>query len=389
MPRPIVATIHLPSLANNLAVARRAAPSSRVWAVVKANAYGHGIERVYPALRDADGFALLEPEEAIRLRELGWNKPILLLEGFFDDADVALLGTHRLSTALHCEAQLRMLEVLAPAYRLAPRSLDVCLKLNSGMNRLGFTPSAYRAAWQRLRAIDAVRSVTHMTHFSDADGAAGISEQMAVFRTATRDLPGETSVANSAGTLWHTESRTDWVRAGVMLYGASPSGSWQDVQDQGLLAAMTLESKILAVQALRPGQSVGYGSRYVASDTRRIGIVACGYADGYPRTSSSDFGHYAPVRVGNHDTRTVGRVSMDMLAIDLTECPEATVGTPVELWGRHVPIDSVAAAAGTIGYELMCAIAPRVRVAVEPLTVNPPPLQDGHRAADRTHSFLR
>lgn len=367
MPRPIVATIHLASLTHNLAFARRAAPSSRVWAVVKANAYGHGIERVYPALQAADGFGLLEPQEAIQLRELGWNKPILLLEGFFDDADVALLGTHRLSTALHCEAQLRMLEVLAPEYQLAPRSLDVCLKLNSGMNRLGFSPSDYRAAWQRLRAIEAIRSITHMTHFSDADGATGISGQMEVFRTATRGLPGEISVANSAGTLWHPDSRTDWVRTGIMLYGASPSGSWRDVQDQGLRAAMTLQSKILAVQELRPGQSVGYGSRYVAPDARRIGIVACGYADGYPRTSSSDIGHYAPVRVGNRDTRTVGRVSMDMLAVDLTGCPDATPGTSVELWGRHVPIDSVAAAAGTIGYELMCALAPRVRVEVEPL----------------------
>ncbi|AOZ10432.1 alanine racemase [Cupriavidus malaysiensis] len=367
MPRPITATIHLPALASNLAAARRAAPASRVWAVIKADAYGHGIERAYPALRAADGFALLEPAEAARLRALGWNKPILLLEGFFDAADVDRLGELGLSTTVHDEAQLRLLEDASRARRLAPRSLDVCLKLNTGMNRLGFDPAGYGAAWRRLQAIEAVRSVTHMTHFSDADGDKSIAAQMAVFHAATHGLPGAACVANSAGTLWHAGSRMDWVRAGIMLYGASPAGRWEDVAAQGLQPAMTLSSRILAVRDVPAGEAVGYGSHYVAPARRRIGVVACGYADGYPRTASSHAGHFAPVWVDGVESRTVGRVSMDMLAVDLSDCPAAGVGTPVELWGRHVPIDRVAAAAGTLGYELMCAVAPRVPVMVEAL----------------------
>lgn len=362
MPRPISAIIHLASIANNLAVARAAAASSRVWAVVKANAYGHGIARIYPALAKADGIALLDLQEAALVRDLGWNRPILLLEGFFELVDIVMLAALGLSTAVHCDEQLRMLELSSSL--LKPHSLDVYLKLNSGMNRLGFCSSDYRRAYQRLRAMRCVRSITHMTHFSDADAREGIGKQLNEFHSTVNGLPGACCVANSAATLWHADTRADWVRAGIMLYGASPSGSWPDTA--GILEpAMTLQSRILAVQEVKAGQSVGYGSQYVAPDTQRIGIVACGYADGYPRTSSSHAGHSAPVRVGADNTRTVGRVSMDMLAVDLTEYPEANVGSPVELWGKHVPIDDVAAAAGTIGYELMCALAPRVPVFTE------------------------
>ncbi|TPQ43335.1 alanine racemase [Cupriavidus pinatubonensis] len=364
MPRPISVTIHRAALANNLAVAWRLAPASKVWAVVKANAYGHGIARVYPALASADGFALLDLHEAVQLRELGWTGPILLLEGFFDESDIALLASLRLTTAVHGEEQLRMLEIASRDGRLPPRSIDICLKLNSGMNRLGFSPESYGAAWRRLRDVAAVKSVTHMSHFSDADTQKGVAEQAAIFRAVTRGLPGQISIANSATTMRHADCHADWVRAGIMLYGAAPSGCAADLSGTGLQAAQTLTSRILGVQDLLPGQSVGYGSHYVATRRQRIGIVACGYADGYPRTSSSHADHFAPVRVGDRLTRTVGRVSMDMLAVDLSECPEANVGTPVELWGRHVPIDDVAAAAGTIGYELMCAVAPRVRVVV-------------------------
>lgn len=363
MPRPISATIHLASIADNLALARAAAPSSKVWAVVKANAYGHGIARIYPALERADGIALLDLDEANLVRELGWKKPLLLLEGFFEPVDLVTLDSLKLATTVHCEEQLRMLELNDP--HLVPRSVDVYLKMNSGMNRLGFCPSQYRKAWERLNAIECVRNITHMTHFSDADTFDGITGQMAVFRATVDGLPGAHCVANSAGTLWHLDARTDWVRAGIMLYGASPSGCWSDVAVLGLKAAMTLKSRILAVQDVKAGQCVGYGPQYVAPHAQRIGIVACGYADGYPRTSSSHAGHSAPIRVGTYSTTTVGRVSMDMLAVNLTECPDVSVGTPVELWGKHVAIDSVAAAAGTIGYELMCSLASRVPVFTE------------------------
>lgn len=366
MPRPISATIHLSALENNLAVARRLSPASKVWAVVKANAYGHGIERVYPALSDADGFALLDLDEAVRLRELGWEKPILLLEGFFDETDVPLLASLRLTTAVHDEAQLRMLELASRSGQLPRGAIDVFLKLNSGMNRLGFAPEQYRAAFRRAQEVEAIGTLGHMSHFADADTETGISAQWECFRATTQGLPGPVSLANSAATLWHHECRYDWVRAGIMLYGASPSGNARDLAGTGLQPTQTLASRILGVQQIEAGQAVGYGSHYVATRRQRIGIVACGYADGYPRIASSHAGHFAPVRVGERMTRTLGRVSMDMLAVDLEACPEANVGTPVELWGKHVPIDDVAAAAGTIGYELMCAVAPRVPVRVWP-----------------------
>lgn len=366
MPRPISVTIHIAALANNLQVARRLAPTSKVWAVVKANAYGHGIDNVFPALKTADGFALLDLHEAARLRELGWKKPILLLEGFFDAADLELVSKLRLTTAVHCEDQLRMLEIASRDGLLQERTIDISLKLNSGMNRLGFTPANFRDAWDRLRRVAAVRAITHMTHFSDADGPRGIDEQRAVFSSVTNRLPGERCIANSAATLWHPGCHADWIRTGIMLYGGSPSGVTADIQGYGLCPTQTLASRILAVQDLTPGAAVGYGSQYIAPHRQRIGIVACGYADGYPRTSSSDVGHYAPVQVGGFRTRTVGRISMDMLAVDLTDFPQVEAGTPVELWGPNVPIDDVAAAAGTIGYELMCAVAPRVPVIVSP-----------------------
>lgn len=375
MPRPISATIHLDSIAHNISLVCSKARSSRIWAVVKANAYGHGIENVYPALEAAHGVALLEPSEAHRIRQLGSSKPILLLEGLFDYEDFSLLDEKNIVLVIHCEEQLRMLEIFSLERRVKPRSVDVYLKLNTGMNRLGIAPSHYRTAWRRIRAVEAVRSITHMTHFSDADGVPGIREQMEAFHEAASGLPGEQCVANSAGTLWHTDCHADWVRAGIVLYGASPSGVYTDVKGENLQAGMTLQSRILAIQELRAGQSVGYGSTYVAPEACRIGIVACGYADGYPRTCSSSYEHFAPVRVGECKTRTIGRVSMDMLAVDLTRCPGATVGSPVELWGKHVPIDDVAAAAGTIGYELMCALAQRVPIVVEPLSgrvPNPP-----------------
>ncbi|MFJ1257375.1 alanine racemase [Cupriavidus sp. CuC1] len=365
MPRPISATIHLSSLEKNLSIAAEVAHESKVWAVVKANTYGHGISRVYPALANADGVAVIDLNEAEHLRALGWRKPILLLEGFFDDSDIPVLDALNLTTVIHCPDQLRMLEVGARSGQLKPGSVDVVLKMNTGMNRLGFTPDAYRSARARLRAVSAVRSITHATHFADADDDKGVKNPLLVFIRAIGDLHGPVSAANSAGILWHSETHREWVRAGIMLYGGSPSGDWKDVSCFGLQPAMTLQSKIIAVQKVKPGQSVGYGSTYTATHAQRIGIVACGYADGYPRMASSHANHYAPVCVGGYATRTVGRVSMDMLTVDLTDCYGAEIGSPVELWGKNVPIDDVAAAAGTIGYELMCALASRVTVNVE------------------------
>lgn len=363
MPRPIHAVIHQPALANNLEVVRQRAPGSRVWAVVKANAYGHGLQRAFGGLRGTDGFGLLDLQEAVRLRELGWQGPILLLEGFFQPQDVPLLEEYRLTTAIHCEEQLRMLEVARPRGPIA-----IQLKLNTGMNRLGFRPAEYRAAWERARTLQCVGSIVHMTHFSDADGPRGIEHQLEAFDTATANLPGEASLSNSAATLWHPHAHRAWVRPGIVLYGGSPSGVHADIDALGLMPAMSLHSELLAVQDLQPGDSVGYGSLFTAEKPMRIGIVACGYADGYPRHARGWGENPAPVLVDGVRTHLVGRVSMDLLCVDLTPCPRARAGTPVTLWGHGLPIDDVAAASDTVGYELMCALAPRVPVSVATLT---------------------
>lgn len=368
MPRPIEALIHTDALAANLARARAAAPDARVWAVVKADAYGHGIERAYAGLRGADGFALLDLDEAERVRALGWRGPVLLLEGVFEPRDLELCSRLGLWHVVHREQQI---DWLAAHKTQSPHR--VFLKMNSGMNRLGFLPAAFRSAWVRLNALPQVDEITLMTHFSDADGPRGVAHQVAAFEAATADLPGERSVSNSAATLRHGVDgepgapalRNDWVRPGIAVYGAAPDHPAHDVRHWGLAPTMTLRTRLIGTQDLKPGDTVGYGSTYTAGRAMRIGIAACGYADGYPRHAGSG----TPVLVDGRRCATVGRVSMDMLAIDLGAAPAAGSGAEVTLWGRGpghtwLPIDEVAHAAGTIAYELMCALARRVPVRV-------------------------
>lgn len=365
MPRPILATIHTAALHHNLMRARQAVPDAKVWAVVKANAYGHGIERVFEGLRGADGFALLDMDEAQRVRSLGWRGPILLLEGVFEPRDLELCSRLDLWHTVHCDEQVDML-----ATHKTHQPHRVFLKMNSGMNRLGYTPQRYRAAWTRLNALPQVDEISLMTHFSDADGARGIAHQMAVFNAVTQDLPGERTIANSAATLRHAQDvavRADWVRPGIAIYGSAPDYPEHDAAHWGLQPTMTLSSRLLAVQDLAAGDTVGYGSSFVADQPLRIGVVACGYADGYPRHCSTG----TPVLVNGIRTRMVGRVSMDMLTVDLTPVPDAGFGAEVTLWGRAssgavLPIDEVARAGGTVSYELMCALAQRVPVEVQP-----------------------
>jgi len=354
MPRPITARIHPEAIRHNLALARQKAPDSRAWAVIKANAYGHGIERIYSALAQADGIALLDLDEAVRVRELGWKKPILLLEGIFEPIDIELADNHRLTIAVHCDEHLQMLESAK-----VRQPLDVMLKMNTGMNRLGFRPHVFRQACERAAALPSIRSVGLMSHFATADEGL-IDWQLDQFDAVTRDLPGEQSLSNSAGVLWHPRAHRDWVRPGTILYGASPTGASRHVADVGLRAAMTLTSRIIGVQTVAPQETIGYGRTFEADRPMRIGVVACGYADGYPRHAPTG----TPVVVDGVRTRIVGRVSMDMLTVDLTPCPQAAIGSPVELWGDQVKVDDVAEAAGTIGYELMCALARRVPVEV-------------------------
>jgi len=371
MPRPILATIHTHALQHNLTRARAAAPDARVWAVVKANAYGHGIEHVFEGLRGADGFALLDLAEAERVRGLGWRGPILLLEGVFEPRDLELCSRLNLWHAIHCDQQIDML-----ATHKTHQPHRVFLKMNSGMNRLGFTPARFRAAWTRLNALPQVDEISLMTHFSDADGARGIAEQMTVFATVTQDLPGERTLSNSAATLRHgaqslstrlggLRAAADWIRPGIAVYGSSPDFPEHAMAHWDLQPTMTLASRIIGTQDLNAGDSVGYGSSFTADRSMRIGIVACGYADGYPRCAPTG----TPVLVNGMRTRTVGRVSMDMITVDLSALQHAGVeagyGSEVTLWGRArhgavLPIDEVAHAAGTVGYELMCALAQRV-----------------------------
>ena len=350
MPRPIRAIFDVAALRHNLAVVRTRAPGARVWAVVKAAAYGHGMLRAILGLEAADGFALLDLNEAVRLREARVRKPILLLEGFFSPADLAAIAVHGLATVVHSGEQLKMLE----AAKLAA-SVPVFLKVNSGMNRLGIRPEETRGFVDRLRASGKASDVILMTHFADADGPQGVAEQLARFDAATRGIPLPRSLANSAAILRHPQTHGSWVRPGIMLYGCSPFAD-ESAESLGLRPVMTLSSELIAVQQLAPGDRVGYGGTFTADRAMRIGVAACGYADGYPRHAPSG----TPILVGGRRTRTVGRVSMDMIMVDLEGFPDAGVGTPVTLWGAGLSCDEVAAAAGTVSYELLCALAPRV-----------------------------
>jgi alanine racemase len=373
MPRPILATISVGALAHNLATVRsrleqaavlaaRQAPS--LWAVIKANAYGHGIERAVRGFAAAQGLAMLDLAEAVRCREAGWQGPILLLEGIFEPADLVVVQRHALSIVVHCADQLDM---LAQDTQAGARPIDTWMKLNSGMNRLGFTPHDYCTQFERARALQAagrIGTLGKMTHFADADGAGDIDAQLALFQHTTGGLPGPVSLANSAAALRHPGAfaaaapGAAWARPGICLYGASPFAG-QPAAGFGLRPAMTLTSSIIGVQDLRPGDAVGYGGTFRADAPMRIGVVACGYADGYPRHAGTG----TPITVAGMRTRTLGRVSMDMLAVDLQAIPAAGIGAPVVLWGEGgPPVDEVAAAAGTIGYELLCAVAPRVPV---------------------------
>ncbi|AIT27544.1 alanine racemase [Bordetella holmesii 44057] len=372
MPRPISALISPSALRHNLSVVRRhldhraelegGVPPS-IWAVIKANAYGHGIERVVGAFSQAQGLAMLDLDEAVRCREAGWGGPIMLLEGFFDVSDLDWLDRYHLSTAIHCQEQLDMLTHIRPL-----RRINAMVKLNSGMNRLGFAPQNYGQAYEAARQLQArgvLGSVGKMTHFATADSAQGPYWQWEVFQAATQGLPGPVSVCNSAGTLrypqlavGHAGSDTHWVRPGICLYGASPFDD-ENAAALGLLPAMTLTSEIIGVQQLRAGQTVGYGASFTAPEPMRIGVVACGYADGYPRHCGTG----TPITVAGVATRVLGRVSMDMLAVDLGPVAAAQVGSPVVLWGEGGPsVDEVATSGGTIGYELLTALAQRVPV---------------------------
>jgi alanine racemase len=305
------------------------------------------------ALRAADGFAVLTVEEGGFLRGAGYTHPIVLLEGFFHPDELPEITRLRLRPVIHRQDQA---EILAKA-RL-DHKLDVFVKIDTGMHRLGLSPRRLPDALATLRAAPHVGGITLMTHFASADDPAiGVDAQLAAFQEVAQSAGLPVSLANSAALLRYPASHGDWVRPGIMLYGASPFAE-QPGLELGLLPAMTLESRLIATQFVRKGEGIGYGASHVAERDMKVGVVACGYADGYPRHAGTG----SPIIVQDQLTRTLGRVSMDMLCADLTDVPTAHVGSPVTLWGVGLPVERVAAAAGTIAYELLTALADRVPV---------------------------
>lgn len=346
--RPIQAHIDIAALRHNHALARRHAGKARMWSVIKANGYGHGALRMARGLADvADGFALLELDTALALRAQGIRQPLLLLEGFYNTDELQAFTQQHLTPVVH---RLDQAETLVRS----DFSLPVYLKLNTGMNRLGLNVDELATALDLLRGYD----ITLMTHFSDADETQGIDDQMQCLKKmhTGRDYP--LCLANSAALLRFPEASGDWVRPGIMLYGASPFPWMKSAAEIGLMPVMTLTSELIALRDLQPGDRVGYGGAFVAERTMTIGIVACGYGDGYPRHAPTG----TPILVNGQRTGTVGRVSMDKICVDLTNIAAARVGSPVILWGEGLSADEVAASAGTVSYELFCALAARVPV---------------------------
>jgi len=352
MTRPIRVEIDLSAIKHNYLVSRAQAPNTQAFAVIKANAYGHGALEVAQALSGvADGFAMLNLEDALALRKAGIRQPLALLEGPFERQEVILMAAHGVAGAIHSEHQLAW---LADSH-LGQARFEAWLKVNSGMNRLGFLPRQIRMAAQQLRNLNQVNLTTVMTHFASADDARGVVEQWGRFEPAARETALTLCAANSAAIFRHPETHGDRVRPGITLYGCSPfEGSTG--RDLGLIPAMKLSADIIGIQHLQPGDLVGYGCRFTADKPMRLGIVACGYADGYPRTVPNG----TPVSIDGIRSGTVGRISMDMLAVDLTRIPSAGIGSRVVLWGGDLPLEQVADAAGTLAYELMCAVTLRV-----------------------------
>lgn len=352
MSRPIQASINLPALTHNLSIVRKHAPNSRIMAVIKADAYGHGLLPATQALRAADGFALLELDAAITLREAGFKQPILLLEGFFSMQELRLFQQFQLNAVIHHSEQISML--LASK----ERNLGLFIKINTGMNRLGLRPEQYLMGIKKLQENSYANNVTLMTHFACADDSRqkeSVLAQINCFKTITQQHNYPISLANSAAIIRYPETHGDWVRPGILLYGASPFTD-QTAEDLKLQSVMTLSSKVIAIHDLRAGDRVGYGGFFHASRPMRIGIVACGYADGYPRHAPTG----TPVLVNNQPSRLLGRVSMDMLTVDLTHIPNAGINSSVILWGSGVSVDEIANRSNTISYELLSALAPRV-----------------------------
>ena len=344
--RPAHALIDLSALRHNYRLAK-SLTRCRALAVVKANAYGHGALQCAAALNDeADGFAVSSIDEALELREAGHQQPIVLLEGWFEAAELELICRHELWPVVHHHGQLVDLREANLS-----RPLHIWLKLDSGMHRTGFSVAEYPQVWRELHGSSKVASLTKITHLARADEpkTGRTEQQLEAFLQATTGLEGPASLSNSAGVLAWPGAYGDWVRPGIMLYGSSPFGFAQE-QAALLRPVMQLDSRVIAVHQIAAGEPIGYGSRFVTSRPSRIGVVAMGYADGYPRHAPDG----TPVLVDGQRTCISGRVSMDMLTVDLTDLPNSGLGSYVRLWGDGLDAGEVASRAGTISYQLFC-----------------------------------
>jgi alanine racemase len=349
MSRPTIAHIRLDAFRHNYRVAKQC-HGGKALAVIKANAYGHGAVHCAKSIEnEADGFAVACLEEALQLREAGISEPILLLEGFFEAIELPEIVANDCWIVVHAQWQVEMLLTAKLA-----RPLHVWLKMDSGMHRVGLSPSEYAQAYERLHSHKNVAIIVAMSHFANADnlGSGHTLQQIEIFQQTIQAVKHsgnlETSLANSAAILGWQQAKRDWSRPGIMLYGADPLMA----VDTKLHPVMQLTSKIISIRNIKKGDSIGYGSIFTAEQDTTVGVVACGYADGYPRSAIIG----TPMAVDGKMTRLIGRVSMDMLFVDLTNNPAANIGSQVELWGNQVPANAVAISAGTIAYELFCNV---------------------------------
>ena len=350
MTRPARAIFNPAALRANLQTVRRAAPGSRILAIVKADAYGHGVVRVARALgEDVDALGVACVEEAVALREAGNSRPIVLLEGPFEARELSAIVVHDLESVVHNEQQLAW-------FTRHDANTTLWIKFDTGMHRLGFAPA------DATRVVGALqrpgRELRLMTHFASAHlaGDASVTAQQQDFDAAVKDLPGARCIANSSAILNWPQSHTDWVRPGLMLYGVSPLAE-RSASDLGLRPALTVTSALIAVKTVPAGGAVGYGQSYRCPETMPIGIVAFGYADGYPRHAATG----TPVLVNGVRTQVLGEVTMDMMMVDLRPVPNAQIGDAVVLWGEGLPVEEIARAAATIPYELLCRMRMRAQ----------------------------
>ena len=348
-----VAEIDLSALKHNLAIVKKTAYQSKVMAVIKANAYGHGMYQVAQALIDADAFAVARVAEAVELRDANIKGPIVVLAGFNTASELTICNALELDVVIHCEQQIELLNKAN-----FDKPLTVWMKINTGMNRLGFDPADVTSVIHRLELNQNIRQPFKlMTHLACADDMCSdaTANQVTLFDELVSNTIGEQSITNSAGLLAWSYAQRHWVRPGIMLYGGNPFSN-KAAEDNGLKPVMTFKSNILAIHRVKKGQSVGYGGAWIASKTSLIATVGIGYGDGYPRHASMG----TPVLINKQHAYLVGRVSMDSISVDITECENICIGDDVILWGNGLPIEDVAKASDTISYDLMCGVTERV-----------------------------